>query len=858
MGRNWSAASAFLLVRVPFLWHTCTRRTRDLLKSMNWSLLGRALRLGFFLRIPLLTLVILAALGPVSQFSSAKSLLGNLFDQTNDAGATWWNIFAVSFSAFLLAFTAVTAINLVLHYGNDRFNDGSDRPANDEEPAKRFEISQKRPGLTFTLGTLAACVLVGTAIARTEGGNTWLSLSAALLAFICAMAITFAAKIVQLVFSDPQITPHPPPFLVFPVYRWGWLEDKLDRLYCWPPPDSKSRSAILIRRLKYRFGAFSQWLFQIFQNAGRGYLIVIDSPEGERFKLRSGHVFALTLSLLAFLTYVVVGVGKANITAAPANVPALAYVLLFFIVACWFLSALTFFFDRFRFPVVLSVMVLASLSASVPQSDHVFRVETPATVTKLRTLDVTQYLTPSQYLAERASDQKHRRLIFVATPGGGIQAAAWTAKVLKELDYMFKDDPGGADGFRKSVALISSVSGGSLGAMIYAASFAGNVDPGCTAENAKDSAIDEVAWGWTGPDVWRTVIPWFLPHLQIDRGWALEQKWALINGLTPEPNCMLCAVRQKNACIGKNPETSPVPAERETYLSDWAAKRAQIPALIFNSMLVELGQHVVFSTTRFPSPRDPRGIVNFYDLYANTGKPFDVRVNTAARLSASFPYVAVAARPNLNSPYVGDFHYVDGGYYDNLGIDSLIGWLSSAYDGKPDLNADLPEILVLQIRHFNPAALALPPRQGWAFQLFAPIVGLLNMWNNAPTHRDENELNLFIQDRSLSGRGPAIKTVTIPYCGLDYSKSADTEAEFEACITASGGQFQNLSPTSPLRRRNPNSAKAKRFNCADQPLSWKLSESQKECIDDTWKDFARDDPNGSLHSIKQFLTGPPQ
>jgi hypothetical protein len=809
---------------------------------MNWRLLGRLLRLAFFLRIPLLTILLLAALGPISQFSGAQSLLGNLFDQRNDANAIWWNMFAVSFAAFLLAFTAITALNLVLHYGTDRFH---------------FEMSQKRPGLTFLLGTLAACVLVGTAVRRTEG-SVWISISAALVAFVCALGITLGAKIIQLALTDSSITPHPPPFLVFPAYRWRWLEDKLDALYCWPPPDSKSWLARLFDRLKYGFNALSQWGLQIFQNAGQGYLSIVESPEGERLKLRSGHVFAVTLSLLAFLTYVLVGIGKANITAAPANVPALAYVLLFFIVACWFLSALTFFFDRYRFPLVLSVIILASLTASVPQSDHFFRVETSNSLAKLQAPDATKYLTPSQYLAERSADPKHRRLIFVATPGGGIQAAAWTAKVLNELDYRFPD-VSGANGFRKSVAFISSVSGGSLGSMIYAASFAGNVDRGCIAENAKASAIDEVAWGWTGPDLWRTIVPLFLPHPQIDRGWALEQKWAAINGLMPEPNCPLCTVRQKNVCIGKNPEISSIPAERETYLSDWAAQRTNIPALVFNSMLVERGQHVVFSTTQFPPPNDPRGIANFYDLYAKAGQPpFDIRVYTAARLSASFPYVAVAARPNLYTPYVGDFHYVDGGYYDNLGIDSLIGWVGSAYDGDTSLNHDLPEILVLQIRHFNAySGSAPPPRRGWSFQLFAPLVGLLNMWNNAPAHRDQNELQLFIDDRKQSGRGPTIQTVTIPYCGLDYSKNTDTEAEFEDCIKASGGNFQNLAAAAVLRERKPNRSKRNRSNCADQPLSWKLSLSQKECIDETWKEFARDDPNGSLHVIQQFLAGAP-
>ena len=88
-------------------------------------------------------------------------------------------------------------------------------------------------------------------------------------------------------------------------------------------------------------------------------------------------------------------------------------------------------------------------------------------------------------------------------------------------------------------------------------------------------------------------------------------------------------------------------------LSDWSAdaRNGFMPALIINSMLVERGQPVVFSTTRFPRERNDKArIVNFYDLYPGEYLKYDIRVNTAARLSASFPYVAPAARPDLEGP----------------------------------------------------------------------------------------------------------------------------------------------------------------------------------------------------------------
>jgi len=816
---------------------------------MNWFLIGKAIRLGFLLRVPALTLLLLAAIGPIAQMTSARSLLGNLFDQRNDAGAVWLNSFLVAFAAFLLAFAAITAINLVLYYGGLRFSD-------DPSVSSHFDISQKRPGLTFTIGTVAAAILVGTVVWRTGLDQVLMTVSAAIAAFFAACVMALASKVVQLALTNASITPHPPPFLIFPAYRIRMLEKYLDDLYYWPSDKCSSKLANFVRRAKCGLSGRTQWLYKIVEGAGQGYFSPVPIPNGRRLKLRSGHVFALTLALLALATYLIVGYNKSYITARPASVPALAYVLLFLIVACWFLSALTFFLDRYRFPLVAGLIVLGSLTASVPQSDQFFRVETPKTVPRLAKIDPKAFLTPGRYLGTRLeqADENHvPRFILIATPGGGIQAAAWTAEVLARLDRMFPDTSKHA-GFRKSVALISSVSGGSLGSMIYAASFTGNVNVNCVAQNARASAIDEVAWGLTSPDFWRILLPLFRRHPEIDRGWALEQKWAVVNGLSPEPGCDVC-VPTKVPCMGRNAATSSIPAENDTYLSDWAASGTEMPALIFNATVLERGQHVVFSTTRFPAAKDPRGIVNFYDLYPDVASRFDVRVNTAARLSASFPFVAPAARPNLNSPYAGDFHFVDGGYYDNLGVDALIGWLAAAYRENPALVRQIPQVFVLQIRHFNPDALAKGRRAGWTFQLLAPLKALLNMWNTAPANRDRNELDLFTNGLQVSN-GVKMISATIPYCGLDYSRPEDAEQTIEACIASAGrGRPAGSRPKKFASALSSSRSKKRRIDCADPPLSWKLTADQKTCLDETWRAYANDDPNGALQRLREFLYG---
>src|SRR5215469_2304225 len=139
---------------------------------MNWKQVGRFVRTVFLLRVPLFTLAVLAALGPLAH-TVAQNFLANLFDvrvlvdnpvSGADQGRLpplrlgWsaWSLFAVSFAAFMLAWAAVSVINLIVHYGKDRFDD----------PA--LDLEQKHSLLTFLCGLAAALSLVIWAIRDTR------------------------------------------------------------------------------------------------------------------------------------------------------------------------------------------------------------------------------------------------------------------------------------------------------------------------------------------------------------------------------------------------------------------------------------------------------------------------------------------------------------------------------------------------------------------------------------------------------------------------------------------------------------------------------------------------------------------
>src|SRR5262245_22695836 len=161
--------------------------------TMNWQLVGRALRLGFLLRVPLLTLGLLATIGPIARHSA---LLDNLFDQ----GRHPLDLAMVSFAAFLLACTAIATLNLTLHYGSDRLDE-----------YRTIPMSPRRPLLTFVLGSAAAVIFVASVVLRTEyGANSrlvpvlWTVVGA-----VCAFGLVIVSKVVQLALTDSATTPHP-------------------------------------------------------------------------------------------------------------------------------------------------------------------------------------------------------------------------------------------------------------------------------------------------------------------------------------------------------------------------------------------------------------------------------------------------------------------------------------------------------------------------------------------------------------------------------------------------------------------------------------------------------------------------
>lgn len=724
------------------------------LKTRLLEALGRVFTIlpyVYLLRFPALTAIGLIGLAYLSFFTGARSLLENLFD-LRAVGIFW-----VSLVAFLIAWAVMASSRLILLYGSPRFKVA---PLGVKQTFDRWYLARH--------GFLALPVVTGAVLFARQNVRGGLPMAAlmALLGLLASLGAVWVSTWLQRRLTPPESALSQVDLLV---------------------PSTVSAQETLQSASHTPMPRWADWIARKLQKPfkllGAGY---VDRRSGE---ILTGHVMAMSLFAITVLVYGLVGGTKAFLLGASFNIPALAYVLWLFLLFCWGMSALSFFLDRYRLPVLIPIFVWLVLTAQFPQADHLYELQPlPAQATSSQAVAPVEVL---QARLQSASPEPKNAIIVVAASGGGIQAAGWTAQVLSGLE---QDRPGK---FGRLIRLISSVSGGSVGAMYFANAYQNGALDQRGLENAINqsmhSSLDEIAWGLVYPDFLRTLCPFCFGSM--DRGQALE------------------------LALTRADQTTATTLDRAT-LARWRddVERGQRPAVIFNTTITDTGERLLLATSvpgkssPQDGPNDVRGSRSFSDIYRDQ----DLKIVTAARLSAAFPYASPAARANLSGP---QYHVVDGGYYDNYGISSLAQWLDEAlYDG-----CGINQVLVVQIRAFPVGDDERQPRKqpatqrGWFYQAFAPVSTLLNVRTAGQFAHNQVEFDL-------------LKEV------LKSRKIDLINAEFE---------FQSKPP----ENNPPASCEGVRQRYTP-PLSWHLTGQQKDAVRQEWARFVR---CGKLDPVRKFL-----
>jgi hypothetical protein len=431
--------------------------------------------------------------------------------------------------------------------------------------------------------------------------------------------------------------------------------------------------------------------------------------DGDR--LRSGHEMAIVAVAVFLSVYIALGLRFSPAWTIPEKLPAaLFFLLLILTIFTWLLSGAAFFIDRTRLPVFTTLLVV-SLLTGVVGTDHKYAVEMS------KVADVGP-LSPAKVIEAwkgKRGKNTHTMLV-VATAGGGIRAGAWTAEVMTRLQ---QDCKAASD----SLLLVSSVSGGSMGSMFVVATYSGDgAYPTSDDElkhvrfNTKRSSLGAVGWGLAYPDLYRTIplLGAGVPE-KFDRGWSLENSWSAAWRDVKLPTPTLARWRQD--------------------VNDGIR-----PAVIFNATASESGERFLIATTDAPF----EGARQFSDLFP--GK--DINVSTAARLSATFPYVSPLGRASQGLVKNG-YHVGDGGYYDNSGLLSAVEWLSNVGDELKNYQ------VLLVVIDAKPGSGKFGTKWSWQNQLIGPVETLLHVRSSSQEVRQSIELKMarkYLADLDPSGK----------------------------------------------------------------------------------------------------------
>jgi len=457
--------------------------------------------------------------------------------------------------------------------------------------------------------------------------------------------------------------------------------------------------------------------------------LTVDDNGGAQPRLARGHGLAFFLALGSLALYLATGFLTRNIdTVVLAST--LTYVLLLQLVLTWTLGLAAFLLDRTRVPLAVYfgiwIVVVDVVIDRVFPTDHIYRTVQLASQPPPR-------VTPSALL------KGLEPAVLVAVSGGGIQAAAWAARVLTGL----KDAPG----FESHVRFISAVSGGSVGAMNVLA-FTPDCGPRIVggperevldANGASEaSSLHAVGRGLVFKDLPRTVLPFFSTAF-VDRGSQLEDAW------------------KREARLRK-----PYP-DTAALLSSWRynVPERRCPGVVYNAMAAETGQPMPFATVALPETLKS---FDFYEHYPGR----DVPVTTAVRLSSGFPYVVPAARADADGSKGRFTHVVDGGYFDNYGVGTLSAWTHAALMGLT--SGERPSrLLIIEICDSEFCSGREPagspavggPRRAWPYQLVAPLTAVVAM--RAAAQQVTNRTSLRLLRQYWQTQQVCIESLAVPF-----------------------------------------------------------------------------------------------
>ena len=473
---------------------------------------------------------------------------------------------------------------------------------------------------------------------------------------------------------------------------------------------------------------------------------------------------------------------------SPLSAPALlgASAILLFAAASWILfgsMVITYWPLANGFPALTLPLIFVALLAGFLNDNHTIRstgVREPAAARETPEIHFRNWLGTR---LEGQSPDRPYPVFVVASAGGGIRAAYWTASVLGRIA-----DAGG-EKWPDHLYALSGVSGGSVGAALHAVQIAEQIKPSPAhpdhrsgllsfVERARlsldNDLLSPAAAYMLFPDLVQRFLP--VPVAFADRARAIE-------------------LSMESAAADANGVNSDRFARR--FVELWPeADRYRIPVLLLNTTVVETGQRAIVSNLQIDNT-----FIDTEDLLGAGKQTGDMPLSTAAHLSARFTYVSPAG--TIRTPEGKSWgHIVDGGYFENSGAATaaeLMQRMRSVADAVGKEKSRKVPLMLILIRNDPQATdvcqIALSaPRQPIASQrlneLFSPVRALLNTREARGRLSEQYAVDLIRQFHN----------------GTDSAQSTRCE---DGCVFEFGLTHDAVDP----------------------PLGWSLSRSSRQSID---------------------------
>ncbi|MEM7535265.1 MAG: hypothetical protein AAF639_24020 [Chloroflexota bacterium] len=516
-----------------------------------------------------------------------------------------------------------------------------------------------------------------------------------------------------------------------------------------------SRGAIWVDSIRSSIQSILSWGAK---RLGMHYILE-QNEQNEQETVVSTHAFAMATLMVVLLFYLA---AKFFIPMSfLLQWPPLAHVLILLTLLIWLFQGLQFHLSLSRVPTLLTLIFFVVLLQGIRQSDYYFNIYDTS-----NTSETEKILTPTE-----VAQTSGKNLVVVTSTGGGIYAAGWATLSLQKLLEERSE-------LAQEIRLISATSGSAVGTAFYLTGILDHqaTEGSCIPSNERlaqihassvTSSLSAALYGFSFNDFWRILFGGPVILTEEDRGQLIEKQWP------------------QNADL--------MTSEIDPYAISMSSLKEHIrngclPAPVLNTTVMENGHRVMVTPIDFRK-EDERGFSHkrssTLDGYLFAGDNFDYRnefdisIWTAARLSATFPYVSPSVRADLSNtrlmsnpePFL-KHHFIDGGYHDGYGVASALDWLDAVFEERKcgmdeqcqaDFALEFDRVLIIQLR----ASPTNQPREvepvaAVRAAYLGPLDGIFQARTGVSFSRNEQAIDRFISNWGRQfGDEVEIKTVVL-------------------------------------------------------------------------------------------------